>query len=90
MIDLIKASKKVDKQINKITKQDFYAFLKKDKQRADPKRNKAKKFLFDVLQHEGHEFVLFANGKLSDGNAIIETVIDAMIKFKNERNKRQV
>ena len=45
-------------------------------------RDKAKKILFDKLKFQGTHELLFPTGKLSDHNAIIDTVIDAMVDFK--------
>lgn len=52
-------------------------------------RKKAKRILFDTLKDEGWEEVLFPTCSIKDNNAIIETVIDAMIKFKtSDKNKK--
>jgi len=48
-------------------------------------RKAAKKILFDTLKEEGWAEVLFPTSSIKDSNAIIEMVIDAMIKFKNKK-----
>ncbi len=48
-------------------------------------RDKAKKILFDKLEFEGTHEVLFPTGNLSDSNAIIDTIIDAMVDFKGKK-----
>ena len=48
-------------------------------------RKKAKKILFDTLKKGGWEEALFSTGKLSHKSGLIETVIDAMIKFKDKK-----
>lgn len=48
-------------------------------------RHKAKKILYETLKSEGNEELLFPTGKISDNNALIETIIDAMIKLKNNK-----
>lgn len=46
-------------------------------------RKKAKKILFETLKHQGAEELLFSSGKLSDESGLIETVVDAMVEFKD-------
>ena len=46
-------------------------------------RKEARKILFEMLKFQGAEEVLFSTGKITDQSALIETVIDAMEKFKN-------
>jgi len=46
-------------------------------------RKQAKKILFETLKYQGSEELLFSTGKITDQNSLIETVIDAMLKFKN-------
>jgi 2-iminoacetate synthase ThiH len=46
-------------------------------------RKEARKILFETLKFQGSEEVLFSTGKVTDQSALIETVIDAMEKFKN-------
>lgn len=48
-------------------------------------RDKAKKILFDKMKYQGTHELLFPNGKLSDNNALTDTIIDAMMDFKNEK-----
>lgn len=45
-------------------------------------RKKAKSILFNELKIQGSEEVLFPDGKKNHNSGLIETVIDAMVKFK--------
>lgn len=48
-------------------------------------RDKAKQILFETLQKSGWEPVLFQTPSVTDSSGLIDTVIDAMIKFKKTR-----
>jgi hypothetical protein len=45
-------------------------------------RKEARKILFETLKFQGSEKVLFSTGKITHQSALIESVIDAMEKFK--------
>lgn len=46
-------------------------------------RAKAKKILFEKMKFEGTHLLLFSNDTSNDNSALVETVVDAMIKFSN-------
>ena len=46
-------------------------------------RNKARKILFDTMEYQGCQWVIFNEDEPNRNNGIIESVIDAMVKFKN-------
>ena len=51
-------------------------------------REIAKKILFETLKFQCAHEVLFSTGKITDNSALIETVIDAMEKYKNTSKQK--
>ena len=51
-------------------------------------RSKARKILFEKLEKEGWQWVIFNEEEPNRNNAIIEIIIDAMEEFKNKKSKR--
>lgn len=48
-------------------------------------RAKAKKILYDELKYQGCEEIIFPDSKKTHSNTYIETIIDAMIKYKKTK-----
>lgn len=50
-------------------------------------RNKAKKILFEELEKSGWQWTIFNEEQPDKSNGIIETIIDAMVKFKSSKKQ---
>lgn len=74
------------KKVNK-NDSDFYKnlSLEKNKLEKNNQRDIARKILWDKMKLQGQQEVLWADGKFkTNDTAIVSTIIDAMVKFKNE------